>query len=75
MWNNAYRVALEGGGAGHLTAPNMVGAEVYLSAAATIIRGVSAQDYSSQNNNCYALNRHSFGNCDPLLILAYLPKL
>lgn len=65
-WNYGNRATENGGGAVHLTSPpNTVGAEIYLGAAATIVRTLDSQNYSPQQNNCYAQYGSSFRNSDP----------
>lgn len=65
-WNYGNNATQTHGGAAHLTSPpNTVGAEIYLGAAATIVRQLSAQDYSPQDNNCMAQYGSSFRNSDP----------
>ncbi len=65
-WNYGNTATANGGGAAHLTSPpNTVGAEMYLGAAATIIRNLSDADYSPQNNNCASQYGSSFRNSDP----------
>lgn len=65
-WNYGNTATSNGGGAAHLTSPpNTVGAEMYLGAAATIIRNLSEANYSPQNNNCASQYGSSFRNSDP----------
>ncbi|CAH0991027.1 hypothetical protein SIN8267_01128 [Sinobacterium norvegicum] len=65
-WNYGNNADNKGGGAAHLTSPpNTVGAEIYLGAAATIIRQLPDSEYSPQTNNCASLYGSSFRNSDP----------
>ncbi len=65
-WNYGNRATPTSGGAAHLTSPpNTVGAEIFLGAAATIIRDLSPADYSPQENNCVSEYGSSFRNSDP----------
>lgn len=66
QWNYGNRATASGGGAVHLTSPpNTVGAEIYLAAAATIVRDLSSANYSPQENICKALYGSEFRNSDP----------
>ena len=65
-WNYGNIANAKGGGAVHLTSPpNTVGAEMYLGAAATIIRKLDDSNYNPQQNNCVSLYGSSFRNSDP----------
>lgn len=65
-WNYGNRASKEFGGAVHLTSPpNTVGAEVYLGAAATIVRNLPDARFSPQENICSAQYGASFRNSDP----------
>ena len=65
-WNNGTHLLAASGGAMHLTSPpNAVAAEVYLAAAATLLRNVSAQDYSEQSMICCSQYGRAFRNSDP----------
>ena len=65
-WNYGNRATASSGGAAHLTSPpNTVGAEIYLGAAATIIRALDSQNYSPQQMNCASQYGQSFRNSDP----------
>ena len=65
-WNYGNAATDEGGGAVHLTSPpNTVGAEIYLGAAATILRALGDTAYSPMNNICAAEYGSPFRNSDP----------
>jgi len=65
-WNYGNNATSEGGGAVHLTSPpNTVGAEIYLGAAATILRNLGPAHYSPMNNICSAQYGGVFRNSDP----------
>lgn len=65
-WNYGNIAHADGGGAVHLTSPpNTVGAEIYLGGAATMIRDLSANEYSPANNLCASLYGGAFRNSDP----------
>ncbi len=65
-WNYGNTATDNGGGAVHLTSPpNTVSAEVFIAAAATIIRRIPSADYNPQENNCYSQYGLSFRNSDP----------
>ncbi|MEZ4712458.1 MAG: hypothetical protein R3A44_35045 [Caldilineaceae bacterium] len=66
QWNYGNRATAHGGGAVHLTSPpNTVGAEIYLAAAATLVRDLSSANYSPQDNICKAQYGANFRNSDP----------
>ena len=65
-WNYGNLSTGSYGGAVHLTSPpNTVGAEIYLGAAATILRNLGPQDYSPAQNLCASLYGGPFRNSDP----------
>ena len=65
-WNYGNNATPDVGGAVHLTSPpNTVGAEIYLGAAATILRALGPGQYSPANNICLSLYGGSFRNSDP----------
>lgn len=65
-WNYGNTATENFGGAVHLTSPpNTVGAEIYLGAAATMLRNLGPEDYSPALNLCASLYGGSFRNSDP----------
>lgn len=65
-WNRGTVSSTTQGGAVHLTSPpNTIGAEIYLGAAATILRQLPADKYTPQGMNCCSKYGQSFRNSDP----------
>lgn len=65
-WNNGTHIEGGKGGAMHLTSPpNTIGAEIYLGAAATLQRQITAENYNAQNLICCSQYGQPFRNSDP----------
>ncbi|MFY9822220.1 MAG: hypothetical protein WAM82_12630 [Thermoanaerobaculia bacterium] len=65
-WNSGTQMTADGGGAMHLTSPpNTIGAEIYLAAAATLLRQIDDEGYNEQSMICCAEYGAPFRNSDP----------
>ena len=65
-WNSGPQMTVDGGGAMHLTSPpNTIGAEIYLAAAATLLRDIGTASYNEQSMICCSKYGAPFRNSDP----------